>query len=195
MNRKEVKEKIVGITKKQYEGINNNFNKIVVGIISWGSLWFCNIIAFAFMGEFYSTKNINVIGSIFEIFISIFLVVFLLILMTSILIKPSGAILTLSAALLNTILTLAPYKPKTDGLSFYQKFVIWAFFFSNIILSVWIAAHLHPMKDLFVTKETKKTYDNCDVKIEETTKSYPIALPIIVAIIGATGGIISGVIK
>lgn len=30
--------------------INNNFNKIIIGIFSWGLLYFFNIIGFSFMG-------------------------------------------------------------------------------------------------------------------------------------------------
>ena len=51
------------------------------------------------------------------------------------------------------------------------------------------------MKDLFITKEVKKSYVRGDMSVEETVKSYPVVLPIIVSVIGLIGAIISSLIK
>lgn len=176
--------------------MNNNFNKIIIGIFSWGLLYFFNIIGFSFMGEFYSIKHMNDIEDIFEIFIVIFLLAFLCILVVTACGGANGSsLLVIGAATLSIILTVAPYSPAKNGLSFYQVFVMWIFLFVDIILSIWIARHLHPMKDLFVTKEVKKSYVRGDMSIEETVKSYPVVLPIIISVIGLIGAIISSVIK
>lgn len=176
--------------------INNNFNKIIIGIFSWGLLYFFNLIGFSFMGEFYSIKHMNDIEDIFEIFIIIFLLALVCVLVVTVYSGVNGSsLLVIGAATLSIILTVAPYSPAKNGLSFYQVFVMWIFLLVDIILSIWIAKHLHPMKDLFITKEVKKSYVRGDMSVEETVKSYPVVLPIIVSVIGLIGAIISSLIK
>lgn len=174
------------------EFIENNFNKFIVGIISWGSLLFFNLTLATLIDEIYPANYIKIDNGIFWKFLSVFLVVGFVFTVLSLFLSQRNPFLSsiIVTIIFNMTVTIAPLNGQ---LPFYEKMM--AFFVTDTFLAIWIAIHLHPMKDLFVTKEIKKSYEKGEMHIEETTKSYPIVLPIIVAIIGASGAIISAMIK
>lgn len=176
------------------EFICKYFNRFIIGIIAFGLLIFFNMVAPLLININYSTKNQNIGNKILFAFFTM-LMIYSVLLLPVIMIGRKNFISapTILSMFLNIVMTVVPYSLLGSKILFYFRIVV--FFATDIYVSGWISVHASYIRKLFIIKETKKVYKVGETHIEETEKNYPIILSIIIAIIGASGAIISATIK
>lgn len=99
------------------------------------------------------------------------------------------------SACFNIYAAFFPHKLKPNGVPVNLNHFLDTFFITDFIICLGIGKYLRPWREVFITKEIKKTYKIHGTTIEKTTKNYPILLPITVALITASGAIIAALLK
>ena len=175
---------------------NLKFTNIVIAAISWGIILFIDVLTISFMTDFYKNPGLKDIQIILTLFLIIFICVICIIVLEMVLREASiFKLIIFISDCINILIAFLPFKLISKGLLENLNVLLDVFLVTDSIICVGIVKYFRPLRDVFVTKEVKKTYRIHGATIEETTKNYPIILPITVALITAGGAIFAALIE
>lgn len=167
-------------------------------VLLWGLLFYINIILLSIMVDLYSKQKSNGPIVFLTLSLTITVIVSTVIIIFMILGETMKALVIFSSVIVNVFLTFSPlvakYVPK------YEELWIYFYFISDFVIAWWLMQLSEPMREKLSIIEYKEKYTTYSIskgkiEVEKTRKTYPILLPILVAILTATGTVAAALLK